>query len=147
MSPSFDDFADRLQEQINEEVIQKYGKRIYERWRNPRFMGRMENPTAYACVTGNCGDTMEIFLRLEEDAVVEASYTTDGCGCGAACASVACELAVGKKTKEIADVTGETILEVLEGIPEDDIHCAFLAAETLQIALSECRSDNGKDAV
>ena len=136
MSPSFDDFADSLQEQINEEVIQKYGKRIYERWRNPRFMGPMENPTAHARVTGSCGDTMEIYLRLEEGVVKEASYTTDGCGCSAACASVACELAVGKRTEEIAGITGETIVDILEGLPEDDVHCAFLAAETLQIALS-----------
>jgi nitrogen fixation NifU-like protein len=138
MSPSFDDFADNLQEQINEEVIQKYGKRIYERWRNPKCMGRMENPTGHACVTGSCGDTMEIYLRLEEGVVKEASYTTDGCGCSAACASVACELAVEKSAKEIARVTGETIVDVLEGLPEDDIHCAFLAAETLQNALNEC---------
>jgi nitrogen fixation NifU-like protein len=51
---------------------------------------------------------------------------------------VACELAVEKSAKEIARVTGETIVDVLEGLPEDDIHCAFLAAETLQNALNEC---------
>lgn len=136
MSPSFDDFADLLQEQINEEVIEKYGQKVYERWRNPKFMGVMENPTAHAGVTGSCGDTMEIFLRLEDGMVKEVSYTTDGCGCSAACASVACELAVGKKPQEVARITGESIIDVLEGLPEDDTHCAFLAAETLQTALS-----------
>jgi len=141
MSPSFDDFADLMQERINREVIQKYGDKVYQRWRHPRFLGRMEKPTAHACVTGSCGDTMEIFLRLEQGVVKEASYTTDGCGCSAACASVACEVALGKPPEEIAKVTGETILEILSGLPEDDIHCAFLAAETLQIALRECAED------
>ena len=135
MSPSFDDFADLLQEQINEEVIEKYGEKVYQRWRNPRFIGKMENPSAHATVTGSCGDTMEIFLRLEQGMVKEACYTTDGCGCSAACASVACELAIGKELQDVAKVTGETILDVLEGLPEDDIHCAFLAAETLQTAV------------
>jgi nitrogen fixation NifU-like protein len=53
---------------------------------------------------------------------------------------VACELAVGKDSKEVARITGEDILEILEGVPEDDVHCAFLAAETLQSALNECEA-------
>ena len=134
MSHSLDEFADRLQEEINQEVIQTYGKKVYERWRNPRFGGRMESPTGYGRVTGNCGDTMEIFLRLEGEVVSDASFITDGCGCSAVCASVACELAIGKEPEGIADVTGEMILQILGGLPDDNVHCAFLAAETLQVA-------------
>jgi nitrogen fixation NifU-like protein len=143
MSRSLDEFADRLQEEINQDVIQTYGERVYERWRNPRFGGRMESPTGYGRVTGNCGDTMEIFLRLEGGLVSDASFTTDGCGCSAVCASVACELAIGKEPGEVADVTGEMILQVLGGLPEDDVHCGFLAAETLQAAVDNCMNRNG----
>jgi nitrogen fixation NifU-like protein len=137
MSHSLDEFADRLQEEINQEVIQTYGEKVYERWRNPRFGGRMESPTGYGRVTGNCGDTMEIFLRLEGEVVSDASFITDGCGCSAVCASVACELAIGKEPEGIADVTGEMILQVLGGLPDDNVHCAFLAAETLQVAADD----------
>ena len=143
MSNSLDEFADRLQEEVNKEVIQKYGERVYERWINPRFGGRMESPTGYGHVTGNCGDTMEIFLRLEGGLVSDASFTTDGCGCSAVCASVACELAIGKEPEKVVDVTGETILKVLGGLPEDDVHCGFLAAETLQAAVDDCMNRNG----
>ena len=143
MSHSLDKFADRLQEEINQDVIQTYGERVYERWRNPRFGGRMESPTGYGRVTGNCGDTMEIFLRLEGGLVSDASFTTDGCGCSAVCASVACELAIGKEPEKVADVTGEMILRVLGGLPEDDVHCGFLAAETLQAAVDDCMNRNG----
>jgi nitrogen fixation NifU-like protein len=48
-------------------------------------------------------------------------------------------LAVGKAPGEVEGVTGEMILEVLEGLPEDNVHCAFLAAETLQAAVNACR--------
>ena len=137
MSHSLDEFADRLQEEINQEIIQTYGEKVYERWRNPRFGGRMESPTGYGRVTGNCGDTMEIFLRLEGEVVSDASFITDGCGCSAVCASVACELAIGKEPEGIADVTGEMILEILGGLPDDNVHCAFLAAETLQVAADD----------
>jgi nitrogen fixation NifU-like protein len=143
MSHSLDEFADRLQEEINQDVIQTYGQSVYERWRNPGFGGRMESPTGYGRVTGNCGDTMEIFLRLEGGLVSDASFTTDGCGCSAVCASVACELAIGKEPGEVADVTGEMILQVLGGLPEDDVHCGFLAAETLQAAVDNCMNRDG----
>ena len=138
MKDPFDKFTDHLQQEINEEVIKTFGEKVYERWRNPQFWGRMEHPTGYTRVTGSCGDTVEIFLRLEEGRVSDASFTTTGCGSSAVCASVACELAIGKASKEIEKVTGEMILEVLEGLPEDNVHCAFLAAETLQEALKAC---------
>ncbi|MDY6954107.1 MAG: iron-sulfur cluster assembly scaffold protein [Thermodesulfobacteriota bacterium] len=138
MTSSLDDFADRLQDEINEEIIETYGKEVYERWRSPRFTGPMEGPTGHASVTGSCGDTMQVFLRLEDGVVVEASYVTDGCGCSSVCASVACELAIKKRTETLSQVSGETILEVLGGLPEDNVHCAFLAAETLQAALEAC---------
>ncbi len=142
MSHSLDEFADRLQEEINQEVIQTYGEKVYERWRNPRFRGRMESPAGYGRVTGNCGDTMEIFLLFEGEVISDASFTTDGCGCSAVCASVACELAIGKGPEGVADVTGEMILHVLGGLPEDNVHCAFLAAETLQAAADDSMNRN-----
>ncbi len=139
MNDPFDKFTDRLQQEINEEVIQTYGEQVYERWRNPRLWGRMERPTGYGCITGSCGDTVKIFLHLEGGLVSDASFTTTGCGSSAVCASVACELTIGKAPEEAEGVTGEMILEVLESLPEDNVHCAFLAAETLQAALKACR--------
>ena len=138
MSTALDEFADRLQEEINQDVIETYGKEVYERWRHPRFSGVIDNPTGCGRITGSCGDTMEIFLRLENGIVSGASFTTDGCGCSAVCASVACELAIGKGPEPVSDITGEAILEVLGNLPEKDLHCAFLAAETLQAALGAC---------
>ncbi len=70
--------------------------------------------------------------------VSDASFTTDGCGCSAVCASVACELAIGKQPEPVSDITGEWILEILVDLPEKEVHCAFLAAEALQAALKAC---------
>jgi nitrogen fixation NifU-like protein len=79
---------------------------------------------------------MEIFLRLEGDRVKEASFFTDGCGSSTVCGSFAAELALGRTPDELIDITGERILEILGGLPEEDRHCAFLAAEALQEALN-----------
>ncbi len=136
MSDNFDDFARNLQEQIFEETKDAYGTVAFERWQNPRYMGALNDPDGYARVTGPCNDTMEIFLRFEQETVAEASFQTDGCGSSAVCGSFAAEMAHGKTPDELLDVTGEAILEKLGGLPKEEKHCAFLAAETLQEALS-----------
>ncbi len=63
---------------------------------------------------------------------------TDGCGTTIACGSVATGLARNKPfTQALGSVSAEKILEQLEGLPEEDVHCAQLAAETLRRALAD----------
>ena len=142
MGDHLDDFIDGLQDQIYQEARSAYGDLAFERWQNMRYMGPMENPDGYARITGSCGDTMEIFLKLENDRVSNASFKTDGCGTSAVCGSFAAELSLGKNPDEIVDITGEKILDILGGFPKEDEHCAFLAAETLQEALNDFMTKN-----
>ncbi len=136
MSEELDDFISGLQDQIYKETKETYGETMFERWLNPLYMGVIDNPDGHACITGSCGDTMEIFLLFGEgDKVRQASFQTNGCGTSIVCASFAAEMAVGKHPDEIMSITGEAILEILGGLPEEDRHCAFLASESLQEAL------------
>jgi nitrogen fixation NifU-like protein len=135
VTDEIDDFAGRLQDQIFKETRETYGQAAFERWLNPSYMGVIDNPDGHGRLTGSCGDTMEIFLKFEREKVVEATFLTDGCGPSAVCGSFAAELALGKTLDEVAAITGETILEVLGGLPQEDQHCAFLAAGTLHDAL------------
>ena len=135
MTDRLDDFIRQLQDQIYEETRAAYGQKGFERWLNPLYRGALENPNGYARISGSCGDTMQIFLGFENDRVQEATFKTDGCGSSTVCGSFEAELALGKNPDELAEVAGETILEILEGLPEEEQHCAYLAAETLQAAL------------
>ena len=137
MSDDFDDFVKNLQNQIFEETRAAWGDVAFDRWRKPLYMGTMDNPDGYGRVTGSCGDTMKIFLKFENDRVKEATFQTNGCGSSIVCGSFAAELALGKSPDELMEISGETILEVLGGLPDEDQHCAFLAAETLQEALRD----------
>jgi nitrogen fixation NifU-like protein len=78
---------------------------------------------------------MQIFLKFQGDRVTEATFQTDGCGSSTVCGSFAAELALGRSPEELTEITGESILDILGGLPEEDRHCAFLAAGTLQEAL------------
>jgi len=132
---NFDNFIDDLQNQIYHEMRETYGEIVFQRWMKLLYQGRIELPDGYGCVTGSCGDTMEIFLRFKKNRVKEASFQTDGCGTSAVCGSFAAELARGKTPDELLNITGETILEILGGLPREDRHCAFLAADTLHESL------------
>ncbi len=135
MSDKLDDFLKELQDKIYDETVRDYGEKAFERWLNPSHMHPMEDPDGYGRIKGPCGDTMEIFLRFDKGRVVEASFLTDGCGPSMICGSLAAELASGKEPDEIEKITDKTILETIGGLPEDDQHCALLAANTLREAI------------
>jgi len=132
-----DAFVDELQEKIFDEARQAYGEKGFRRWRNPRYNGRMGNPDGHACITGMCGDTMEIHLKFYNNIVINASYVTDGCASSAICGSFAAEIAMGKNPDELADLSEGDVLKAIGRLPKEDMHCAALAAEALQQALSD----------
>ncbi len=135
MKDRLDAFVDSLQEQIFDEARTALGEQGFDRWQNPRYRGKMDSFSVHARVTGDCGDTINMYLKIKDGRVFDASYTTDGCGTSNVCGSFAAELAIGRDMEELADITGETILEKLGELPKDEQHCAYLAAGTLQEAL------------
>lgn len=135
MADRLDQFLDELQDKIFDEARQALGEQGFERWQNPRFRGRLEDFHVHGHALGDCGDSMDIYLKFERDRVLEASYMTDGCGSSNVCGSFAAELCIGMRAEELADITGELILAKLGNMPENDQHCAFLAAGTVQEAL------------
>ncbi len=137
MNDKLDDFVAKLQEEIFDETKKAFGEAGFERWRNPRYRGPLESADAHSRVTGECGDTMEMFLKFENGCVKDAAYRTDGCGSSAVCGSFAAEMAHGKTPDELTDITGESILAKLGAFPEEDQHCAFLAAGAVQEALHQ----------
>jgi nitrogen fixation protein NifU and related proteins len=137
---NLDEFINNLQNEIFEDAKKALGEKGFHRWRNPRFNGKMENPDAYARLKGECGDTMEIYLRFENNRVSKASYFTDGCASSTVSGSFAAELTLGKDPDELTDITAETVLNAIGRLPEEDQHCATLAARTVQEALSNYMS-------
>jgi nitrogen fixation NifU-like protein len=131
---NLDDFIDNLQAEIFEDAKQALGERGFQRWRNPKFNGKMEDPDGYAKVTGECGDTMEFFLKFENNRVSNASYSTNGCASSNVSGSFAAELTIGKDPDRLADITAEDVLNAIGRLPEEDQHCASLAARTVQEA-------------
>lgn len=136
MNDSFDDFVSQLQQEIYDDARAAYGDVAYERWMNPLYMGEMADADVRGSIKGSCGDTIDIFLKFDaEERVQKASFITDGCAPSVICASFAAELCVGRNPDELAEISGDMILGMLNGLPQDDVHCAYLAASAVHEAL------------
>jgi len=134
-------FARELQDQILKKIRKQYSEVVIDHWQHPRNFRKIENPDGYGKVTGSCGDTMEMFIKTRNNQIIECGFQTDGCGSSIVCGSVATELVQNRPlTQALGVVSDDKILKTLGGLPESDVHCAQLAAETMQCALRDCLS-------
>jgi len=104
---------------------------------NENHRERISHPDGYGRNTGDCGDTVEIFLTLDQGIIKHASFDVDGCLNTAACAATVVEMVQGKPLEEIWDVTPETVVDYLKTLPEHDLHCAELAVGALYLATTD----------
>jgi len=132
---NFDRMVAELQQQIIEQERALYSAKVIEEAHNPTNLGRMARPDAYGVVHGWCGDTMEVYLRLNGARIEEATFMTDGCGPTVACGSVLTRLARGMSLEEAGKIRPEDLIAALDGLPEESLHCAELAVSTLRYAL------------
>jgi len=114
-----------------------YSETAIEHMRNPRNVGLILNPDGQAGITGPCGDTVEMWLRLTDGVIEQATFWTDGCGTTIAAGSMVTELAKGKRVAEAFRISQQDVLEALGGLPDDSVHCALLAANTLREAVKD----------
>ena len=94
----------------------------------------MENSDGYAKIKGPCGDTMEFWINVVNEKVVQISFITDGCGSSRACGSMATTLAEGKNIEDASALKQKDILNAFGKFPKESEHCALLAANTLKAA-------------
>jgi nitrogen fixation NifU-like protein len=136
-----ENFSRELQERLLEQIKKRYSQTVIDHWQNPRNFRKIENPDGYARVKGSCGDTMEMFVKTKEETITDCAFQTDGCGTSMACGSITTEMTKDKSlTRVLASVGSDEILKQLGGLPEEDVHCARLAAETLRSALADCHN-------
>jgi nitrogen fixation NifU-like protein len=137
----FDRMVKELQREIDEQEQAVYSATVIEEVHNPSNIGRMSQPDVRGLVHGWCGDTMEIYLRLNGESIEEATFVTDGCGPSVACGSRLTRMVTGMSLEEASELLPKDLLDALDGLPEDSVHCAELAIKTLQNALFNYRYD------
>ncbi len=128
---------EELEELVRAEMRKAYSEVTIDHAMNPRNLGRIEDADGFGKVTGPCGDMMEIWLKVRNGVVTEATFLTDGCGTTIASGSMITELAKGKSIPGAQRVTQQDVLDALGGLPEESVHCALLAANTMKAAVKD----------
>ncbi len=115
-----------------------YNELVLDHFRNPRNAGRLANATAEVQATNPvCADILELAVRVESDAIVEARFLCRGCTTSIACASILTELLTGCTVAAALAITAESISEALGGLPPATFHGAQLAADALGLLLDK----------
>lgn len=138
---AFDRMVEEIQRQIIEDERATYSQKVIEEYYNPKNLGRMSDPDAVGIVQGWCGDTMEIYLRMNSSRIEEATFMTDGCGPTVACGSKLTTMVRGMSLDQASEITPENLIAALDGLPEESVHCAELAVSTLRGAITNGRAN------
>ena len=113
-----------------------YSAKVMDHFANPRNVGEIENPSAVGEVgNATCGDIMRIYLKIEDNIIVDVKFKTFGCGAAIATSSKATEMVMGKTIDEALAITNKMVTDALGGLPEVKLHCSVLAEEALHEAI------------
>ena len=121
-----------------------YSEVVMDHFMNPRNVGTIENADGVGEVgNAKCGDIMKIYLKIENDIIVDVKFETFGCGSAIASSSMATEMIMGKSIHEAMQLTNKAVAEALDGLPLHKMHCSVLAEEAIKGALKDYFDKNG----
>lgn len=134
-----DRFIDEVQKEIMEEEREIYSEKVIEEANNPKNVGRLADCSAVGILKGSCGDTIEVYMMIKNGNITDISFMTDGCGATIACGSMLTTMVKGKGIDDVMDITKDDLINALDGLPEENLHCAALAIGSLRKAIMNYR--------
>ena len=121
-----------------------YSEKVMDHFKNPRNVGYIEDADGVGEVgNAKCGDIMKIYLKIENDIIVDVKFETFGCGSAIASSSMATEMIKGKSVNDALELTNKAVVEALDGLPPAKVHCSVLAEEAVKKALKDYYDKNG----
>ena len=115
-----------------------YSEKVMDHFMHPRNVGIIEDASGVGQVgNAKCGDIMKIYLKIENEIIVDVKFETFGCGSAIASSSMATEMILGKSIHEAMALTNKAVAEALDGLPAHKLHCSVLAEEAIKGALKD----------
>lgn len=123
-----------------------YSAKVMEHFANPRNVGELPDANGIGEIgNAKCGDIMKIYLKIENDIIVDCKFKTFGCGAAIATSSMATELIKGKPLDDALKLTNKAVVEALDGLPPVKIHCSVLAEQAIKAAIADYYTRLGID--
>ncbi|WP_461612233.1 Fe-S cluster assembly scaffold protein NifU [Clostridium sp. Marseille-QA1073] len=122
----------------------EYSDKLLEHFYSPRNVGTLPDADGIGeAGDANCGDIMKIYIKVENNTIKDVRFMTFGCGSAIASSSIATELIKGKTLEEAWNLTNKSVIEALDGLPLEKIHCSVLAEQTIHKAINNYREKLG----
>lgn len=121
-----------------------YSEKVMDHFANPRNVGEIINADGVGEVgNAKCGDIMKVYLKIDNGVITDVKFKTFGCGAAIATSSIATEMIMGRTVKEALDLSNKAVIEALDGLPAQKIHCSVLAEEAVKSAIADYYTKNG----
>ncbi|MBE6775533.1 MAG: Fe-S cluster assembly scaffold protein NifU [Ruminococcaceae bacterium] len=124
----------------------EYSAKVMEHFTNPHNVGEIPDANGIGEIgNAKCGDIMKMYLKIENDVVVDVKFKTYGCASAIATSSIATDMIKGQPISEVLKLTNSAVVEALDGLPAVKIHCSVLAEQAVKAALSDYYKRQGID--
>lgn len=121
-----------------------YSEKVMDHFANPRNVGEINDANAVGEVgNAKCGDIMKIYMDIEDNIIRDVKFKTFGCGAAIATSSMATEMVKGKTVEEALSLTNKAVMNALDGLPPEKIHCSVLAEEAIRSAIEDYKNRMG----
>jgi nitrogen fixation NifU-like protein len=104
------------------------------------YMGSLPDADHVSEMLGSCGDTMKIYLKIDDNTITDIRYQVLGCPGAISASMAAVDLVKGKSIEQARNLNDGDVFSQLVDIPAKKHHCIQLAVKTLHKALDEYKN-------
>lgn len=135
--------TEKVTENLELLEVTGYSKKAIDLYRNRVNVGVVEDADVALAYTGPCGDTLKLYLKINKDTVIkDAKFQYVGCPALAICGSILTQIVSGKTLREAKTTTEDDVLKELNGLPDEECHCAELAVTTLYKTITKYETNS-----
>ncbi|MDD2362267.1 MAG: Fe-S cluster assembly scaffold protein NifU [Oscillospiraceae bacterium] len=127
-------------------MAQFYSDKVMEHFTNPRNVGEIPDADGIGEIgNAKCGDIMKMYIKVKDGRIDDVKFKTYGCGSAIATSSMATEMIMGKTIEEALQLSNKAVVEALDGLPVNKIHCSVLAEQSIKAAIADYYTRQGID--